>query len=124
MLRAFFTMAWQLPVDQSKLPGNEMPMPLELRLSVAPILATCAAATLSAAHAVAEEGVTADAILFGQVTVLEGPASALGQGMKFGIQGAFDEINTSGGVHGRKSAVHRSIYWSGVPAQSDIGECH
>jgi len=84
------------------LPGNEMPMPLKLRLSVAAILATCAAATLSAAHAVAEEGVTADAILFGQVTVLEGPASALGQGMKFGIQAAFDEINKIGGVHGRK----------------------
>jgi ABC-type branched-subunit amino acid transport system substrate-binding protein len=34
--------------------------------------------------------------------VLEGPASALGQGMRTGIQAAFDEINKKGGIHGRK----------------------
>ena len=50
----------------------------------------------------AEDGVTSDTILFGQATVLEGPASALGQGMRAGIRAAFEEANKNGGVHGRK----------------------
>ncbi|MFL5060921.1 MAG: ABC transporter substrate-binding protein [Xanthobacteraceae bacterium] len=50
----------------------------------------------------AEDGVGADTIVFGQAAVLEGPASALGQGMRTGIQAAFDEANAKGGVHGRK----------------------
>jgi branched-chain amino acid transport system substrate-binding protein len=41
-------------------------------------------------------------IVFGQAAVLEGPASALGQGMRVGIQAAFDEANKAGGIHGRK----------------------
>src|SRR5258708_13733501 len=54
-------------------------------------------------HAVADEaGVSADTILFGQVAALEGPSSALGQGMRQGILAAFNEINAKGGVHGRK----------------------
>jgi branched-chain amino acid transport system substrate-binding protein len=52
--------------------------------------------------AAAEDGVAADSITFGQAAVLEGPASALGQGMRIGIQAAFDEVNARGGVHGRK----------------------
>ena len=59
-----------------------------------------ALACLSPARA--EDGVTADSITFGQAAVLQGPASALGQGMRAGIQAAFDEINARGGVHGRK----------------------
>lgn len=50
----------------------------------------------------AEDGVTADTIMFGQAAVLTGPAAALGQGMKAGMNAAFDEINKKGGVHGRK----------------------
>lgn len=54
-------------------------------------------------HATADEaGVSADTILFGQVAALEGPSSALGQGMRQGILAAFNEINAKGGVHGRK----------------------
>jgi branched-chain amino acid transport system substrate-binding protein len=67
--------------------------------------ATISIACLSlsvAGLAAAEDGLTADAILFGQAAVLEGPASALGQGMKVGIQAAFDEINQKGGINGRK----------------------
>ena len=45
---------------------------------------------------------TADSIVFGQAAVLSGPASALGQGMKTGMNAAFDEINKKGGIHGRK----------------------
>jgi branched-chain amino acid transport system substrate-binding protein len=50
----------------------------------------------------AENGVTPDAIVFGQAAVLQGPASALGLGMKEGLLAAFDEANRKGGVHGRK----------------------
>ena len=54
-------------------------------------------------HAGAEEtGVSSDTILFGQAAALEGPSSALGQGMRQGILAAFAEINAKGGVHGRK----------------------
>jgi branched-chain amino acid transport system substrate-binding protein len=59
------------------------------------ILATTATAS-------AEDGVTADTIVFGQAAVLTGPAAALGQGMKTGMNAAFDEINKKGGIHGRK----------------------
>jgi branched-chain amino acid transport system substrate-binding protein len=52
--------------------------------------------------AAAEDGVTPDAIMFGQAAVLEGPASALGTGMRAGIGAAFDEANKKGGVHGRQ----------------------
>lgn len=50
----------------------------------------------------AENGVFPDRIVFGQAAALEGPASALGLGMKDGLNAAFDEINRNGGVHGRK----------------------
>jgi len=54
-------------------------------------------------HAGAEEaGVSSDTILFGQAAAVEGPSSALGQGMRQGILAAFTEINAKGGVHGRK----------------------
>ena len=49
-----------------------------------------------------EIGVSSDRILFGQAAALEGPSSALGQGMRQGILAAFAEINAKGGVHGRK----------------------
>jgi ABC-type branched-subunit amino acid transport system substrate-binding protein len=52
--------------------------------------------------AAAEDGVTPDAIMFGQAAVLEGPAAALGTGMRAGIGAAFDEANKKGGVHGRQ----------------------
>jgi ABC-type branched-subunit amino acid transport system substrate-binding protein len=50
----------------------------------------------------AEDGVTADTIVFGQAAALNGPAGALGTGMKAGIEAAFAEANKKGGVHGRK----------------------
>jgi branched-chain amino acid transport system substrate-binding protein len=52
--------------------------------------------------AIAENGVSADAIVFGQAAALNGPASALGQGMKAGIEAAFAEVNKKGGISGRK----------------------
>src|SRR5450631_1767639 len=60
-------------------------------------------AVASPLHARADEvGVSSDTILFGQAAALEGPSSALGQGMRQGILAAFAEINATGGVHGRK----------------------
>jgi branched-chain amino acid transport system substrate-binding protein len=49
-----------------------------------------------------ELGVSDDTILFGQAAALDGPSSALGQGMRQGILAAFAEINAQGGIHGRK----------------------
>src|SRR5246127_3509454 len=73
-----------------------------MRTFGAAALLTGALALASFSPATAEDGVSADTILFGQAAVLEGPASALGQGMRTGIQAAFDEINKKGGIHGRK----------------------
>ena len=49
-----------------------------------------------------EPGVTASEIKFGQSAVLEGPTSALGEGMQLGIEAAFHEANQAGGVNGRQ----------------------
>jgi branched-chain amino acid transport system substrate-binding protein len=69
--------------------------PLTLPVVLAAFLATAVSAS-------AEDGVSADRIVFGQATALEGPASALGQGMKTGLEAAFAEANKAGGVKGRK----------------------
>ena len=50
----------------------------------------------------AEDGVSADKIVFGQAAALSGPAAALGQGMRVGIDAAFAEVNRAGGIKGRK----------------------
>src|SRR6516162_9313066 len=50
----------------------------------------------------AEDGVSTDKILFGQVAALSGPAQALGQGMREGLLAAFGEANRAGGINGRK----------------------
>lgn len=52
--------------------------------------------------AFADDGVSKDKILFGQVAALNGPAQALGQGMREGILAALEEANRAGGVGGRK----------------------
>ncbi len=66
------------------------------------LLAATAVASLTAGAALAEDGVTKDKIVFGQVAALEGPARALGLGMRQGLLAAFDEANRAGGVSGRK----------------------
>ena len=60
------------------------------------------ALSLTGGTALAEDGVTDSTVLFGQVAALEGPAQALGQGVRQGILAAFEEANRSGGVAGRK----------------------
>jgi len=51
--------------------------------------------------ALAEDGVSDNKIVFGQVAALTGPAQDLGQGMRQGILAAFDEVNRHGGISGR-----------------------
>ncbi len=69
---------------------------------IAIVLAGCIALSGVATRVHAEDGLSADSITFGQAAVLQGPASALGLGMKAGLEAAFDEANQKGGVHGRK----------------------
>lgn len=51
---------------------------------------------------IAEPGVEAGRLVFGQSAAFKGPASALGQGMREGILASFEEANRAGGVHGRR----------------------
>jgi branched-chain amino acid transport system substrate-binding protein len=59
------------------------------------------AAVACSQHASADPGVSAEKILFGQAAVFEGPANALGIGMRDGLTAAFAEANMKGGVRGR-----------------------
>ena len=68
---------------------------------IATTLAACALVASTVLPATAEEGVTAEAVLFGQSAPFEGPASALGQGMRRGILAAFNSANRAGGIYGR-----------------------
>lgn len=47
------------------------------------------------------EGIEQGSVRFAQVAALEGPAAALGTGMREGILAAFEEANGNGGIHGR-----------------------
>jgi branched-chain amino acid transport system substrate-binding protein len=62
----------------------------------------CLAVVATSSVAPAEDGVSADKIVFGQAAALTGPAAALGQGMKVGLETAFAEVNNAGGVKGHK----------------------
>src|ERR1700730_5124313 len=77
-------------------------MRFTIPVSCAPVLALSVLALTPLAPAAAEDGVTPDAIVFGQAAVLEGAAAALGLGMRAGIGAAFEEVNKKGGVNGRK----------------------
>ncbi len=46
-------------------------------------------------------GLSEERIVFGQSAALSGPAKELGRNMRLGILAAFDEVNATGGVHGR-----------------------
>lgn len=65
-------------------------------------MAAAGAAVVLPGPSLAEVGVSADKVVFGQAAVFEGPASALGLGMRTGIMAAFKEANAGGGVRGRK----------------------
>src|SRR5438132_708526 len=66
------------------------------------LFASVIAFAVAGTSARAEDGVTTDRIVFGQVAALEGPAQALGQGMRQGLLAAFAEANRAGGIAGRQ----------------------
>lgn len=51
------------------------------------------------------QGVDETTVTFAQVAALDGPAGALGTGMRRGILAAFEEANRAGGIHGRQIAL-------------------
>ncbi len=57
------------------------------------------------ASALAEDGVTNDTIVIGAYGPLSGPSSGLGLGARAGLELAVEQINSAGGVNGRKLAV-------------------
>src|ERR1700755_2164958 len=70
-------------------------------IAVAAVLAF-GATSLVPVPARAEQGVFDDRIVFGQSAAFDGPAAALGLGMREGILAAFNEANAAGGVSGHK----------------------
>jgi len=62
-------------------------------------------ASMAGGVALAEDGVTNKAIVFGQVAALTGPAQDLGQGMRQGVLAAFEDANRGGGISGRTLAL-------------------
>ena len=67
----------------------------------AALLETAPAASPPPSEEQANPGVFDDRVVFGQSAAFSGPAQALGQAMRMGIEAAFNEQNTAGGVHGR-----------------------
>jgi ABC-type branched-subunit amino acid transport system substrate-binding protein len=61
-------------------------------------IAVAFAISLLGSAAFAEDGVSGNKILFGQVAALTGPAQDLGQGMRQGILAAFDDANRHGAI--------------------------
>lgn len=53
----------------------------------------------------ADHGVSDAAVIFGQAAPMEGPAAALGIGMRHGMDAAFAEANRAGGVKGRMLVI-------------------
>ena len=47
-------------------------------------------------------GVSPTNVLFGQSAAFSGPARELGRNMRLGIEAAFHEANSGGGIHGRR----------------------
>ena len=68
-------------------------------------VATAAALALAAGPLAAEQGVTDTTISFAQVAALDGPAGALGNGMRQGMLAAFEEVNRAGGINGRQISL-------------------
>ncbi len=74
-------------------------MPSRLNSFVGSAVVSLGVAFAGAAQA--EPGLHDDRIVFGQSAALEGPAGALGTGMRTGILAAFEEANRNGGINGR-----------------------
>ncbi|MFZ6844179.1 ABC transporter substrate-binding protein [Undibacterium sp. RuTC16W] len=57
------------------------------------------------ASAVAEQGVTEQKIILGQSAAFSGPAAQLGIQLHAGAKAYFDQVNSTGGVYGRKIEI-------------------
>ena len=68
-------------------------------------LAAAVALVVTAGPLAAQQGVTDTSVSFAQVAALEGPAAALGTGMRQGLMAAFEEANRAGGVFGRQISL-------------------
>ena len=77
-----------------------MSLPLRIRRAFILLAAAIICSTSGAQAAV--PGVSPDRILFGQSAAFTGPASALGEEMRLGVEAAFRTANERGGVHGRR----------------------
>ncbi|MGF1623489.1 MAG: ABC transporter substrate-binding protein [Alphaproteobacteria bacterium] len=66
------------------------------------MVVSAALTVVGAGFAAADPGVSDTAIRFGQSAAFDGPAAALGNGMRAGILAAFGEANAAGGVNGRQ----------------------
>ena len=76
-------------------------------IAVAAVLAF-GATSLVTVPARAEQGVFDDRIVFGESAAFDGPAAALGLGMREGILASFNEANATGGVNGFYAKASRS----------------
>ena len=77
-------------------------MRLPLRTRRAFILLAAAIFCSASGAQAAVPGVSPQRILFGQSAAFTGPASALGEEMRLGVEAAFRAANARGGVHGRR----------------------
>ena len=77
-------------------------MRLRLRTRRAFILLAAAIICSASGAQAAVPGVSPQRILFGQSAAFTGPASALGEEMRLGVEAAFRAANARGGVHGRR----------------------
>jgi branched-chain amino acid transport system substrate-binding protein len=71
-------------------------------MSICLLVLACLAQAFALNDANAEAPDSPVSLVFGQTAAFEGPAAALGRGMRLGIEAAFEEVNSRGGVHGRK----------------------
>lgn len=63
------------------------------------------AAVLAAALAMPGQSAFAEDLRIGMSSALSGPAEALGQGVKAGVEAHFAEVNAAGGIDGRRLAL-------------------
>jgi len=77
-------------------------MIMKKRLTPITFAFTCICTGFSGyAYSGSVDGIYPDRIVVGQSAAFEGPAQALGLGMRTGLQAAFKEVNDAGGVNGR-----------------------
>ena len=72
--------------------------------------------------ALGDPGVSEHRILFGQSAAFKGPAAALGISMREGILAAFHEVNSAGGIYGRK--LELISYNDGYEPEMAISNTH